>query len=159
MNAETKERVGKNTLLLKVAVLFLIVAAGEAIFLYYHRDWNVPEAAKNLQNPVPPTDESIAAGRMNYSTHCQNCHGDKGDGKGPRADSLSIAPSDFTDAHALGLVTDGELFWKISHGRRPMPAFQDKLTETERWQLVDFIRAFAQKPNVSVAPDTKYPSR
>jgi mono/diheme cytochrome c family protein len=158
MSLETRARAGKNNLLLKVAVLFVIVAAGGAIVLYYHRDWSAPAAAKNLQNPVPATDESIAMGRMNYSTHCQNCHGDKGDGKGPRADSLLIAPSDFTDAQAMSLVTDGELFWKISHGRRPMPAFQDKLTETERWQLVDFIRTFAQKSNAGVAPATKYPS-
>jgi mono/diheme cytochrome c family protein len=158
MNSETRARAGKNNLLSKVAVLFVIVAAGGAIFLYYHRDWNAPAAAKNLRNPLPATDDSIAMGRMNYSTHCQNCHGDKGDGKGPRADSLSIAPSDFTDAHALGLVTDGELFWKISHGRRPMPAFQYKLTETERWQLVDFIRTFAQKPNAGVAPAANSPS-
>jgi hypothetical protein len=95
MNAETKERTGKNTLLLKVAVLFVIVAAGGAVFLYYHRDWNAPAAAKNLHNPVPATDQSIAMGMRNYSTHCQNCHGDRGDGKGPRADSLSIAPSDY----------------------------------------------------------------
>jgi len=158
MNAETRARTGKNTLLLKVAVLFVIVAAGGSIFLYYHRDWNAPAAAKNLQNPVPPTEQSIAMGMMNYSIHCQNCHGDKGDGKGSRADSLSIAPSDFTDAHAMGLVTDGELFWKISHGRRPMPAFQGKLTETERWQLVDFIRTFAQKPNAGATPVRNYPS-
>lgn len=154
MNAETRERTGKNNLLLKVAVLFVIVAAGGAIFLYYTRDWSAPASAKSLQNPVPSTDESIAMGRMIYVSRCQNCHGDKGDGKGPHADSLSIAPSDFADAHAMGLVTDGELFWKISHGRRPMPTFQDKLSETERWQLVDFIRTFAQKPNTGVAPGT-----
>jgi mono/diheme cytochrome c family protein len=157
MNAEIKERPGKNTLLLKVLVLFVVVAASGAIFLYYQRDWTAPAAAKNLPNPVPPTDQSIAMGAINYSTHCQNCHGDKGDGKGPRAGDLSIAPSDFTDAHAMGLVTDGELFWKISHGRRPMPAFQDKLSAAERWQLVDFIRTFAQKPNAGVAPAANHP--
>ena len=82
----------------------------------------------------------------NYSTHCQSCHGAKGDGKGERAEKLSIAPSDFTDAHAMGQMTDGELFWKISHGRRPMPAFQ------ERWQLVDYIRTLARKPAGGAAP-------
>ena len=88
----------------------------------------------------------------NYSTHCQSCHGAKGDGKGERAEKLSIAPSDFTDAHAMGQMTDGELFWKISHGRRPMPAFQEKLTEQERWQLVDYIRTLARKPAGGAAP-------
>jgi mono/diheme cytochrome c family protein len=142
----------RNGLLLKVAVLFVILAAGGAIFLYVNRDWSAPAAAKNLQNPVPATDESIALGMKIYSTRCQHCHGERGDGKGERAGNFSMAPSDFTDAQAMSLISDGELFWKISHGRRPMPSFQDKLSERERWQLVDFIRTFAQRTRAGVAP-------
>jgi mono/diheme cytochrome c family protein len=150
MNAETSSPPDK--LLVKVAVLFVILAAVGAIFLYVNRDWSAPAAAKNLNNPVPATDESIALGMKMYSTRCQHCHGERGDGKGERAGNFSIAPSDFTDAHAMSLISDGELFWKISHGRRPMPAFQDKLSEQERWQLVDFIRTFAQGPRAGAAP-------
>jgi mono/diheme cytochrome c family protein len=142
----------KNSLLLKVAILFVILASGLAAFLYFNSDWNAPAAAKNLQNPVPPTDASMAMGMMIYANRCQSCHGERGDGKGQRADRLSVAPSDFTDTHAIGLMTDGELFWKISHGRRPMPAFQKKLTEQERWQLVEYIRTFAKKPSGAAPP-------
>jgi mono/diheme cytochrome c family protein len=141
-----------DNLLLKVAVSFVILAAGGAIFLYANRDWSAPATAKNLQNPVPATDESIARGMKIYSIRCQHCHGERGDGKGERVGNLSVAPSDFTDEHAMGLISDGELFWKISHGRRPMPSFQDKLSEQERWQLVDFIRTFAQRPPAGVTP-------
>ena len=53
-------------------------------------------------------------------------------------------------------MTDGELFWKISEGHRPMPAFKNKLSEEERWQLVDYIRTFSQpladSPAESAAP-------
>lgn len=142
-----------------VSIAFVIVAAAGSIVLYSTRDWNVPEAARNLQNPVPPTDNSIREGMTSYSTHCQSCHGERGDGKGPRAEKLSIAPTDFTDARAMGRITDGELFWKISHGRRPMPAFQDKLTEQERWQLVDYIRVLARKSGGGAAPGLNSPSR
>ena len=58
------------------------------------------------------------------------------------------------DVHAMDRITDGELFWKISHGRRPMPAFQDKLTERERWQLVDYIRTLARTSAGGAAPAT-----
>jgi mono/diheme cytochrome c family protein len=139
--------------------LFVILAAGGAIFFYVNRDWSAPETAKNLQNPVPATDESIARGMKIYSIRCQHCHGERGDGKGERAGNLSIAPSDFTDAHAMALISDGEIFWKISHGRRPMPSFQDKLSEQERWQLVDFIRTFAQRHGAGAAPAANEPSR
>jgi len=35
------------------------------------------------------------------------------------------------------------IFWEVTKGRRPMPAFADKLSDQERWQVVDFIRTFA----------------
>ena len=45
----------------------------------------------------------------------------------------------------MSRVTDGELFWKITHGHRPMPAFKDKLSDEQRWRTVVYIRTFAQK--------------
>jgi len=44
-------------------------------------------------------------------------------------------------------LADGELYWQISKGRRPMPAFANKLSEQQRWQVVDYIRTF-EKPEV-----------
>jgi mono/diheme cytochrome c family protein len=152
MNSDKKTQPPKRNLLLGASVAFVIVAAAGSIVLYATRDWNAPGAAKNLRNPAPPTNDSLRTGMTNYATHCQSCHGARGDGKGERAEKLSIAPSDFTDGHAMSRITDGELFWKISHGRRPMPAFQDKLTEQERWQVVDYIRTLEQKPAGGAAP-------
>ena len=71
--------------------------------------------------------------------------GGNGDGKGPKAEQLSVAPANFTDARAMRAITDGELFWKVTQGRRPMPAFKQKLTDEERWQLVVYIRTLAPK--------------
>jgi mono/diheme cytochrome c family protein len=131
--------------LLVIFGLFLLVGAGGAAFLYYQSDWRVPAQIKKLQNPVPRNEEAIGAGMMIYIDHCQSCHGENGDGKGEKAEKLSVAPANFRDAHSMNTVTDGELFWKITHGRRPMPSFKDKLTDEERWQLVIYIRTFAPK--------------
>jgi mono/diheme cytochrome c family protein len=124
--------------------LFLILAAGGAAVVYSLTQWNVPAVAKKMRNPVPATESNIDEGMAQYQTHCKSCHGDDGNGKGDRASELSVMPSDFTDAASMGRLTDGELYWKITHGRHPMPAFQDKLTDVERWQLVDYIRTFAK---------------
>jgi mono/diheme cytochrome c family protein len=43
----------------------------------------------------------------------------------------------------MSAQSDGELFYKISEGRRPMPEFKTKLTEEQRWQLVLFTRSLA----------------
>jgi len=37
--------------------------------------------------------------------------------------------------------TDGELFWKITNGRRPMPANRIRFTDEQRWYIVAFLRS------------------
>lgn len=136
---------------LLVMILFVVVACAGAAYLYTQRGWRIPAAAKGMPNPVSANSDAVAAGMMIYMDHCQNCHGEKGNGKGKKAPELSIAPADFTDPSRVGRQTDGELFWEITHGHRPMPAFKDKLTNEERWQVVTFIRTFASKPG-AIAP-------
>jgi mono/diheme cytochrome c family protein len=41
-------------------------------------------------------------------------------------------------------LTDGEIYWKISKGRTPMPAFETQLSSRERWDLVSFVRTLVK---------------
>jgi mono/diheme cytochrome c family protein len=135
----------RNTRLLGILALVVILLAAAATIINTARNWSAISAARRLKNPVPPTAEAIAAAKPDYVEHCRSCHGEKGDGKGEKAPELSVAPGDFTDARAMSSRTDGQLFWQITRGRLPMPAFEDKLTDQQRWQLVDYIRTFAAK--------------
>jgi mono/diheme cytochrome c family protein len=148
--AAGKTKSGPQPKVLGIFLVFIMVAIAGGIIVYSLSDWSAPAQAKAMPNPIPATPQAIGAGMSTYMDRCQNCHGEDGNGKGERADKLSIAPSDFTDAHAMSMQTDGELFWKISKGHRPMPAFEKKLSEEERWQLVDYIRTFSQ--SASAAP-------
>ena len=132
----------------KFGIIALFVILGTAIVLaaFAARDWSAMAKAHKLQNPVPSTPEVLAAGKESYREHCQSCHGARGDGKGEKAPELSVAPGDFTDAEKMRRLTDGELYWQITRGRRPMPSFQSKLSDEQRWQLVDYIRTFAKNP-------------
>ena len=47
---------------------------------------------------------------------------------------------------ALWAETDGELFYKISTGRAPMPAGEKLMTEEQRWQVINYIRTLAPAP-------------
>jgi mono/diheme cytochrome c family protein len=143
---------------LGIFVVFVIVAVAGGIMVYALSDWSAPQQARQMPNPVPATPQTIAAGMSVYMDRCQNCHGEYGNGKGSRADKLSVQPSDFTDSHAMISQTDGELFWKISEGHKPMPSFKKKLSEEERWQVVDFIRTFSQAPNTAPAPAASSPA-
>jgi mono/diheme cytochrome c family protein len=132
-----------------VLTLFTVVACAGAAYLYTQSDWRIPAAAKAMPNPFSTNSDAVGAGMMIYMDHCQNCHGENGNGKGKKAAELSIAPADLTDAGRMGRQTDGELFWQITQGHLPMPAFKDKLTDEERWQVVTFIRTFASKPGAA----------
>jgi mono/diheme cytochrome c family protein len=133
----------RRNLLAPVLVTFLIVAIAGGIVLYSFTGFGARARARKLQNPVPATPEALTMGRSIYENRCATCHGVNGDGKGPKAEELSVAPADFRNARAMAAVTDGELYWQITKGARPMPSFES-LREEERWQLVDYIRTFAQ---------------
>jgi mono/diheme cytochrome c family protein len=124
-------------------VVFFMLAVAGAIILYTLSGWSAPARARNLKNPFPSTPETLTGARKDYLDHCQSCHGANGDGKGERADRLSLAPADFRDAQALKLSTEGEMFWIITEGHKPMPAFRGTMTDEQRWHLVDYVRAFA----------------
>jgi putative copper export protein/mono/diheme cytochrome c family protein/peroxiredoxin len=76
---------------------------------------------------------SIASGMAVYAEHCASCHG--ADGAGPANADLT-SPS-IARRHA------GELFWLVGHGipERGMPAFDSRLAERARWDVINFVRA------------------
>lgn len=103
----------------------------------------VPDEAAAVENPMPATDESVAAGATIYAQNCAVCHGEKGEGDGSVAETLEKTPANLHEGHVQEL-SDGALFWIISHGRpeSPMPPWDNVLNETERWNVVNFLRTF-----------------
>lgn len=107
------------------------------------KPWPVPAAAKARKNPVAATEASVREGARMYRQLCLICHGEKGDGHGPWRDRMATDPSDFTDARRMGVMTDGELFWRLSKGRGLMPGFEKQLNERQRWNLANYLRTLA----------------
>ncbi len=126
-------------------VVLLLVIAGALIYVVIeNRPWSVPEEAKRRKNPVAASDAVLQAIRPIYLDKCAVCHGDSGRGDGHDAKLYDPRPTAFADAKGIDGVTDGELFHKLSEGRRPMPSFKKRLSEEQRWQLVLLIRSFAK---------------
>jgi hypothetical protein len=141
--ANAPRKSGPRSILIGVLVVFFMLALAGGTILYTMSGWSAPARARSLKNPFPSTPDTLAGARTDYVNRCQSCHGANGDGKGERADKLSIAPADFGDAHAMKLRTEGEMFWIITEGHKPMPAFRGTLTYEQRWHLVDYVRTFA----------------
>jgi mono/diheme cytochrome c family protein len=106
--------------------------------------WLSPAPSAAKKNPIASTQESIAAGQKIYSKTCAMCHGKTGDADGPAVIELNIHPAKLSDPQ-LATEPDGSLFWKITTGKKPMPAFGKRISETDRWHLVNYIRTLSKR--------------
>jgi mono/diheme cytochrome c family protein len=146
----------------KSAMIGSLVALGMALLLSNwtgarDKDWPVPAEAAKLKNPVKATPENLAAARAIYMDKCANCHGEKGFGDGPEAGMYDPPPASLADAPLMNGMPDGEIYWKITEGRKPMPSFKNQLSDEQRWQLVNFLRTLVPKPAVAKKPGASKP--
>ena len=106
--------------------------------------WTAPAGEARKQNPVAVTESSLAAGEKIYARRCVACHGQKGNGDGPDAVDLGIHPAKLSDP-GLREESDGELFWKITVGKKPMPDYGRRLSPTDRWNVINYLRTLARR--------------
>jgi mono/diheme cytochrome c family protein len=108
--------------------------------------WIAPPDAKAAKNPERMTPESLREAGKVFEEKCASCHGAKGAGDGVLAKALTPKPADFTDARRMKRETDGDLYWKLTNGRGPMPSWQ-QIPEKQRWALVNYLRTLAARGN------------
>lgn len=91
--------------------------------------------------------EAIETGKAIYEKKCLNCHGINGLGDGPASRAMKKKPRNFKEAKFLYGSSDEELFKTISKGidGSLMPAWEEELTEKERWSVLEYIKNFHQK--------------
>ncbi len=105
---------------------------------------NWSELSKRVENPYPGDVAAVAQGGTLYSAQgCAVCHGEKGKGDGAAAGGLPVRPPDFTSRERMITRSDPDLFWAITRGREKsqMPAYGQKLSENEVWDLVNYLRS------------------
>jgi mono/diheme cytochrome c family protein len=106
--------------------------------------WTAPAAEARKKNPVAANEPSIAAGQKIYLKRCVACHGRTGNGDGPDAADLGIHPAKLSDP-AVREETDGALFWKISVGKKPMPNYGTRLSPSDRWNVINYLRSLTKR--------------
>jgi mono/diheme cytochrome c family protein len=107
------------------------------------KPWDAPASAKGVKNPSAANAENIAEGKALYTKHCKSCHGAAGKGDGPKAADLDVSCGNFTKPD-FKKQTDGEVYWKITNGRDPMPTFKTKTSNDERWEIINYIRTLGK---------------
>jgi len=104
-----------------------------------HSTWKAPATVDKISNPLKDDPASVLEGKKIYENMCSICHGEKGKGNGVASASLTPHPANFL-APTVRQESDGAIFWKLSEGNSPMASYKSLLSETQRWQLVNFTR-------------------
>lgn len=113
----------------------------------------IPAEYQRVSNPGPSSEASLESGEAIYEQSCGVCHGEQGWGDGPAAEDLDPRPAPL--AHTAGMLSDEYLFYRISEGGgfppfdSAMPAFKDSLSESERWDTVNYLRQLADEGGMS----------
>lgn len=94
-----------------------------------------------LTDPLPPTDDNLAAGIALYIAHCQTCHGGPDGAASAIAKGLTPSPPQLVK-HGVEDDPEATTHWKIAHGIRftGMPAFGQTLSDREIWQMTLFLK-------------------
>jgi mono/diheme cytochrome c family protein len=121
------------------AILTLLGALCLATGVMAQGAWVAPAAEKAKKNPLPADKKVIEQGAKVAKVNCVSCHGASGKGDGVAAAALKPKPADWTSTRVQS-ESDGELFWKISNGRGPMPPWKH-LPENDRWAVIRYIRS------------------
>ncbi|MDX2045689.1 MAG: c-type cytochrome [Chitinophagaceae bacterium] len=107
--------------------------------------WKAPDDAHERTNPFEKNTAALQKGKQLYNLYCSSCHGETGFGDGAARGPLGVKPANFHD-EKIKKQSSGDLYWKLTTGRKDMPAFEKILSEEQRWQLVSYIRDIPDKP-------------
>lgn len=80
----------------------------------------------------PARPPSAAHGQSIYASDCAQCHGPDGTGSVPAA-------RNFKDLDYMRGETPASFYATVTEGRGEMPAFRDRLTSDERWDVAFYV--------------------
>ena len=126
---------GKQEAMLPVAGT---VPRGWQPYDYADTTEDLNRAKEELKNPLPYTEENLAAGKALYTVYCAVCHGDKGDGNGilmQREKILGI-PSYAAEGR---VITQGGIYHVQMYGLNTMGSYASQTNEEERWQIAHHV--------------------
>ncbi|CAN5366069.1 hypothetical protein BH11BAC2_BH11BAC2_21540 [soil metagenome] len=109
------------------------------------KKWDTPAWVDTLKNPYANNLARVDSGKVIYQKLCSVCHGSGGKGDGVAAAGLTVQPANHT-GDLVQAQSDGSLFYELTNGHAPMPAYKTSLTDKQRWELVTYIRTLKPKP-------------
>ena len=93
-------------------------------------------------NPTTASAQSLQQGRESYTGSCSQCHGTAGHTQGAFGQTSFPPATDLSGTSASSL-SDSQMFYIIKNGLgfTPMPGFGTQYSDTQIWNMVNFIRS------------------
>lgn len=119
---------------------------GNVPYYYTDSEEERTRATKEIvMNPLPITKENLAKGKELWTIYCGICHGVKCAGNGylvseenPNVKYPAQPANLLLDTFANG--NNGRIYHAMMYGKNVMGNYADKLSYTERWQVIHYIR-------------------
>lgn len=128
--------------------LFTFILLQLLVASAFGQGWVVPEDKRNRLSTFAFSDETRKAGEKIYAINCMSCHGSPGKGN-----YINLVPSPGDPATAkIQDNRDGEIFYKVSTGRGPMPSFRSVLSTNEIWNVISYLRSFNPSYKQEIMP-------
>ncbi len=104
--------------------------------------------------------DSAGKGKIIYEKNCATCHGMKGDDAEISRVFNGKGAFDFTNLSTMANKHPSELFDGVTNGisGKAMPPWKDKLSESERWNVVKYAWTFQFKDYAIEVAGTPIPS-
>jgi hypothetical protein len=136
---------------LKMNRFIIIIILLFSSLLLMAQDWIVPGDRKGKLSPFLFNEVSLKAGARLYTINCLSCHGTPGKGN-----YINLVPPPGDPAtEKIQRNSDGEIYFKVTNGRGPMPSFKNALSSNDIWNVISFLRSFNTKYVQSVMPVIK----
>lgn len=122
-----------------------IPANGSVPYYYQNTEEGRAKAMKEINsNPLSITDKGLQEGKMLYNIYCAICHGELGDGSGyllrDDGGKYPAQPANFLKDEFIA-ASEGRLYHSIIYGRNMMGSYADKISYSERWNVIHYIRS------------------
>jgi mono/diheme cytochrome c family protein len=118
----------------KLLIILFVFSIGSRVSA---QTWVVPDDQKAMVAPFKFTPDMQKQGEQIYLKNCQSCHGLLGKDNWAK---LTPPPGDLSK-EKVQKQSDGEIFYRITTGKAPMPEFRNIIPEDERWWVIAYLRA------------------
>ena len=102
--------------------------------------------------PFDVTPAVVGRGQERYGIYCAVCHGATGAGNGI-AKQLGVATVQSLLQERIRVMSDGEIFNTITHGKNTMLGYGDRIQVPDRWAIIAYVRALQKSQGGATLSD------